>query len=201
MSEIAGREQFEQIAERLLNEFLEGRKDDETVESVGQAYLEYILKRERIRRDATDAGQRQDAVDYETLLTLKSADSDDPQHAHAMLTFQKLAVNPIKAFKYLERSITDKQIEISRNMSVIASNERPKGRKPFAKIIDAIVKTKLNISRNSLFQELKKHEDLSIKNDEIVYNPTRDVMTIDALRGALSRSKKRVSKKSKKQSR
>ena len=45
MSEIAGREQFEQIAERLLNEFLEGRKDDETVESVGQAYLEYILKR------------------------------------------------------------------------------------------------------------------------------------------------------------
>ena len=133
MSEIAGHEQFEQIAKRLLNKFLEGRKDDETVESVGQAYLEYILKRERIRRDATDAGQRQDAVDYETLLTLKSADSDDPQHAHAMLTFQKLAVNPIKAFKYLERSITDKQIEISRNMSVIASNERPKGRKPFAK--------------------------------------------------------------------
>ena len=201
MSEIAGREQFEQIAERFLNEFLEGRKDDETLESVGQAYLEYILKRERIRRDATDAGQRQDAVDYETLLTLKSADSDDPQHAHAMLTFQKLAVNPIKAFKYLERSITDKQIEISRNMSVIASNERPKGRKPFAKIIDAIVKTKPNISRNSLFQELKKHEDLSIKNDGIVYNPTRDVMTVDALRGALSRSKKRVSKNSKKHSR
>ena len=96
MSEIAGREQFEQIAERFLNEFLEGSKDDETLESVGQAYLEYILKRERIRRDATDAGQRQDAVDYETLLTLKSADSDDPQHAHAMLTFQKLAVNPNK---------------------------------------------------------------------------------------------------------
>ena len=201
MNDAAGKNPFKEVAERLYQEMIEREYEDEPLESKATAYLNYVLQRERIRRDAMDAGQRRDAVDYETLQTLKYADSDDPQHAHAMLTFQKLAVNPIKAFKYLERSITDKQIEISRNMSVIASNERPKGRKPFAKIIDAIVKTKLNISRNSLFQELKKHEDLSIKNDEIVYNPTRDVMTIDALRGALSRSKKRVSKKSKKQSR
>ena len=201
MSNAAEKIPFKEVAERLYQEMIEREYEDEPLESKATAYLNYVLQRERIRRDAMDAGQRRDAVDYETLQTLKYADSDDPQHAHAMLTFQKLAVNPIKAFKYLERSITDKQIEISRNMSVIASNERPKGRKPFAKIIDAIVKTKPNISRNSLFQELKKHEDLSIKNDEIVYNPTRDVMTIDALRGALSRSKKRVSKKSKKQSR
>ena len=201
MSNAAEKIPFKEVAERLYPEMIEREYEDEPLESKATAYLNYVLQRERIRRDAMDAGQRRDAVDYETLQTLKYADSDDPQHAHAMLTFQKLAVNPIKAFKYLERSITDKQIEISRNMSVIASNERPKGRKPFAKIIDAIVKTKPNISRNSLFQELKKHEDLSIKNDEIVYNPTRDVMTIDALRGALSRSKKRVSKKSKKQSR
>ena len=201
MDDAAGKIPFKEVAERLYQEMVEREYEGEPLDSKATAYLNYVLQRERIRQGATDAGQRQDAVDYETLVTLKNADSDDPQHAHAMLTFQKLAVNPIKAFKYLERSITDKQIEISRNMSVIASNERPKGRKPFAKIIDAIVKTKLNISRNSLFQELKKHEDLSIKNDEIVYNPTRDVMTIDALRGALSRSKKRVSKKSKKQSR
>jgi len=201
MNDVAEKIPFKEVAERLYQEMIEREYEDEPLESKATAYLNYVLQRERIRRDAMDAGQRRDAVDYETLQTLKYADSDDPQHAHAMLTFQKLAVNPIKAFKYLERSITDKQIEISRNMSVIASNERPKGRKPFAKIIDAIVKTKPNISRNSLFQELKKHEDLSIKNDEIVYNPTRDVMTIDALRGALSRSKKRVSKKSKKQSR
>ena len=201
MSEIAGREQFEQIAERLLNEFLEGRKDDETVENVGQAYLEYVLKRERIRRDATDAGQRQDAVDYETLLTLKNADSDDPQHAHAMLTFQKLGVDPIKAIEYVDRLVTSRQTEISQKMTAIASNQRPGGRKSFAKIIDEIVRQTPSISRNSLLQRLKKHEDISIKNDEIIFNQTRDAMTIDALRGALSRSKKRVSKKSKKQSR
>ena len=201
MSNAAEKIPFKEVAERLYQEMIEREYEDGPLESKATAYLNYVLQRERIRRDAMDAGQRRDAVDYETLVTLKNADSDDPQHAHAMLTFQKLAVNPIKAFKYLERSITDKQIEISRNMSVIAGNERPNGRKPFAKIIDEIVRQNPSISRNSLLQRLKKHEDLSIKNDEIVYNPTRDVMTVDALRGALSRSKKRVSKNSKKHSR
>ncbi|MDB0060234.1 hypothetical protein N9E97_02525, partial [Planktomarina sp.] len=149
----------------------------------------------------TDAGQRQDAVDYETLVTLKNADSDDPQHAHAMLTFQRLGVDPIKAVEYVERLITSRQTELSQKMTDIASKQRPRGRKPFRKIIDEIVRQNPNISRNSLLQRLKTHEDLSIKNDEIVYNPTRDVMTIDALRGALSRSKKRVSKNLKKHSR
>jgi hypothetical protein len=86
-------------------------------------------------------------------------------------------------------------------MSVIAGNERPNGRKPFAKIIDEIVRQNPSISRNSLLQRLKKHEDVSIKDDKITCNDTHDVMTVDALREALSRSKKRVSKNSKKHSR
>ena len=201
MSEIAGREQFEQIAERFLNEFLEGRKDDETLESVGQAYLEYILKRERIRRDATDAGQRQDAVDYETLLTLKSADSDDPQHAHAMLTFQRLGVDPIKAVEYVERLITSRQTEISQKMKDIASNQRPRGRKPFGKIIDEIVRKNPSISRNSLLQRLKKHEELSVIDNKIICHEPHDEMPVSGLSQALSRSKARLLKISKKHSR
>ena len=201
MGDAAEQEPFEQIAERLLKELVEEGCEDEAPESVATAYRDYILKVARTYRGATDAGQRQDAVDYETLVTLKNADLDDPQHAHAMLAFQRLGVDPIKAVEYVERLITSRETEISQKMTAIASKQRPRGCKPFAKIIDAIVKTKPNISRNSLFQELKKHEDLSIKNDEIVYNPTRDVMTVDALRGALSRSKKRVSKNSKKHSR
>ena len=54
MSEIAGREPFEQVAERLNNEFLEGQHDGETPESLGQAFLEYVLKRERIRQGAAE---------------------------------------------------------------------------------------------------------------------------------------------------
>jgi hypothetical protein len=54
MGDPAEQEPLEQINKRLLNEFIEARHDDETPESIGQAYLEYILKRERIRRDATE---------------------------------------------------------------------------------------------------------------------------------------------------
>jgi hypothetical protein len=201
MGDAAEQEPFEQIAERLLKELIEEGCEDEAPESITTAYLDYVIKRERIRRDATDAGQRQDAVDYETLLAFRNADSDNPQHAHAMLTFQRLGVDPIKAVEYVERLITSRQTELSQKMTDIASKQRPRGRKPFRKIIDEIVRQNPNISRNSLLQRLKTHEDLSIKNDEIVYNPTRDVMTIDALRGALSRSKKRVSKNLKKHSR
>jgi hypothetical protein len=201
MNNAAGKISFKEVAERLYQEMVEREYEGEPLDSKATAYLNYVLQRERIRQGATDAGQRQDAVDYETLVTLKNADSDDPQHAHAMLAFQRLGVDPIKAVEYVDRLITSRQTEISRKMTTIAGNQRPRGRKPFAKIIDEIVKTDPSISRNSLLQRLKKHEEISIKNDEIICNSTRDVMTVDALRGALSRSKKRVSKKSKKQSR
>ena len=201
MDDAAGKIPFKEVAERLYQEMVEREYEGEPLDSKATAYLNYVLQRERIRQGATDAGQRQDTVDYETLVTLKNADSDDPQHAHAMLAFQRLSVDPIKAAEYVERLITSRQTELSQKMTDIASKQRPRGRKPFAKIIDEIVRKNPSISRNSLLQRLKKHEDLSIKNDEIVYNPTRDVMTVDALRGALSRSKKRVSKNSKKHSR
>ena len=201
MGDAAEQEPFEQIAERLSKELVEEGCEDEASESVGRAYFEYVVKRERIRRGVTEAGRLQDEVDFQTFVTLRNADSDNPQHAHTMLTFQRLGVDPIKAVEYVERLITSRQTEISQKMTDIASKQRPRGRKPFRKIIDEIVRQNPNISRNSLLQRLKTHEDLSIKNDEIVYNPTRDVMTIDALRGALSRSKKRVSKNSKKHSR
>ena len=201
MGDTAEQEPFEQIAERLSKELVEEGCEDEASESVGRGFFEYVVKRERIRRGVTEAGRLQDEVDFQTFVTLRNADSDNPQHAHTMLTFQRLGVDPIKAVEYVDQLVMSRQAETRQKMTDIASKQRPRGRKPFGKIIDEIVRKNPSISCNSLLQRLKKHEDLSIKNDEIVYNPTRDVMTIDALRGALSRSKKRVSKNLKKHSR
>jgi len=189
------------VSENFWRKFEENEPQGETLQMKGKALLEAVLESNRISRGATDTGQLQDEVDHEALEVLKNADSDDPQHAHAMLALKRLAVNPTNAVEYIDRVIMSRETKMSQNMSAIATNQRPKGRKPFADIIDAIVEKDSCISRNSLLQRLKKHEDLSIKNDEIVYNPTCDVMTVDALRGALSRSKKRISKNSKKHSR
>jgi hypothetical protein len=194
MNDAAGKIPFKEVAERLYKEMVEREYEGEPLESKATAYLNYVLQRERIRRDAMVAGQRQDAVDYETLVTLKSADSDDPQHAHAMLAFQRLGVDPIKAVEYVERLITSRQTEISQKMTDIASNQRPKGRKPFANIIDEIVRQNPSISRNSLLQKMKKYEEISVIDDKIICHEPHDEMSVSGLSEALRRSKKRLLK-------
>ena len=201
MSDTAEQEPFEQIAERLLEELVEDGCEDEASESVGRAYFEYVVKRERIRRGVTEAGRLQDEVDFQTFVTLRNADSDNPQHEHTMLTFQRLGVDPIKAVEYVERLITSRETEISQKMTAIASKQRPRGCKPFAKIIYEIVRQNPSISRNSLLQRLKKHEDLSVIDNKIICLEPHDEMPVSGLSQALSRSKARLLKISKKHSR
>ena len=201
MDDAAGKIPFKEVAERLYKEMVEKEYEGEPLESKATAYLNYVLQRERIRREAMVAGQRQDAVDYETLVTLKNADSDDPQHAHAMLAFQRLSVDPIKAAEYVERLITSRQTELSQKMTDIASKQRPRGRKPFAKIIDEIVRQDPSISRNSVLQRFKKHEEFNVINDKIICHEPHDEMPVSGLSQALSRSKARLLKILKKHSR
>ena len=201
MNDAAGKIPFKEVAERLYQEFVERGYDGEPPESIAPAYLDYVIKCERTRRGATDAGQRRDAVDYETLVTLKNADSDDPQHAHAMLAFHRLGVDPIKAAEYVERLITSRQTELSQKMTNIASKQRPRGRKPFAKIIDEIVRQDPSISRNSVLQRFKKHEEFNVIDDKIICHEPHDEMPVSGLSQALSRSKARLLKISKKHSR
>ena len=194
MSEIAGREQFEQIAERLLNEFLEGRKDDETVESVGQAYLEYILKRERIRRDATDAGQRQDAVDYETLQTLKNAQLDDPKHMLSQVVLQRCARGPADAVEYMTRVIDEKTAELSNKQRKRARKPRRGSLSPLSKLIDEIVLNNPKIAVNDLRHELKNHDGIIEIDGELRDTINTDSIRMENLKDRLYRAKKRESR-------
>ena len=201
MNDVAEKIPFKEVAERLYQEMVEREYEGEPLESKATAYLNYALQRERIRQGATNAGETQDAVDYETLEALKNADSDNPQHAHAMLAFQRLGVDPIKAVEYVERLITSRKTEISQKMTGIASKKRPRGRKPFANIIDEIVRQNPSISRNNLLQRLKKHEGISVIDNKIICHEPHDEMPVSGLSQALSRSKARLLKKSKKHSR
>jgi hypothetical protein len=201
MYDAAGKIPFKEVAERLYQEMVEREYEGEPLDSKATAYLNYVLQRERIRQGATDAGQRQAAVDYETLVTLKHADSAAPHHAHAMLAFKRLSVAPIKAAEYVERLITSRQTELSQKMTDIASKQRPRGRKPFAKIIDEIVRQDPSISRNSVLQRFKKHEEFNVIDDKIICHEPHDEMPVSGLSQALSRSKARLLKILKKHSR
>ena len=190
MSEIAGHEQFEQIAKRLLNKFLEGRKDDETLESVGQAYLEYILKRERIRRDATDAGQRQEAVDYETLQTLKNAQLDDPEHMLSQVVLQRFARDPTDAVEYITRVIDEKTAELSYKQRKRARKPRRGSLSPLSKLIDEIVLDNPKIAVHDLRHELKNHDGIIEIDGELRDTTNTDSIKVKNLKDRLYRAKK-----------
>ena len=191
MSEIAGHEQFEQIAKRLLNKFLEGRKDDETLESVGRAYLEYILKRERIRRDATEADQRRDAVDYETLQTLKNAQLDDPEHMLSQVVLQRFARNPADAVEYTTRVIDEKIVELSNKQRKRAKKPRRGSLSPVSKLIDEIVLNSPKIEVNDQRHELKNRDGIIEIDSELRDSTYTNSIKVKNLKDRLYRAKKR----------
>ena len=194
MSEIAGHEQFEQIAKRLLNKFLEGRKDDETLESVGQAYLEYILKRERIRRDATDAGQRRDEVDYETLQTLKNAQLDDSAHMLCQVVLQRFGRDPTDAIEYINRVIDEKAAELSKAQQKRAKKPRRGSISPMSNLIDEIVLSNPKITVNKLRHELKNHNGIIEIDGYLRDTVNNDTIKVKNLKDRLYRAKKRKSR-------
>ena len=186
----AEQEPFEQINKRLLNEFIEARHDDETPESIGQAYLEYILKRERIRRDATEKGPRRDAVDYETLQILKNAQLNDPKHMLSQVVLQRFAIDPVDAVAYITRVIDEKAAELSKKQQERARKPRRGSRSPISKLIYEIVMDNPHISVNELRHERKRHDGIIEIDGELRDTTMADSIKINSLKDYLYRAKK-----------
>ena len=153
----------------LMDDFKRQATEGESLEAISRDYLDYILKRERVRRGVSLVSSRQEAVDHQTIEALKNV---------------KLGPEYYERFKE----------QLSLKMSEIGSKERPNSLKSFTGIIDEIVGKNPLISQNELLHELKKHEDINVSDNKIVYSVTRDEMTVDALREALRRSKKKLQK-------
>tara|TARA_B100000780_G_scaffold173221_1_gene121293 strand:- start:125 stop:709 length:585 start_codon:yes stop_codon:yes gene_type:complete len=194
MSEIAGHEQFEQVAERVNNEFLEGEYHGETPENHGQAFLEYILKRERIRRDATDAGKRQDAVDYQTLQSLKNAQLDDSAHMLCQVVLQRFGRDPTDAIEYINRVIDEKAAELSKAQQKRAKKPRRGSISPMSNFIDEIVLGNPKITVNKLRHELKSHDGIIEIDGYLRDTVNNDTIKVKSLKDRLYRAKKRKSR-------
>ena len=194
MGDPAEQEPLEQINKRLLNEFIEARHDDETPESIGQAYLEYILKRERIRRDATEKGQRQDAVDYETLQILKNAQLNDHKHMLSQVVLQRFAIDPVDAVAYITRVIDEKATELSKKQQQRARKPRRGSLSPLSKLIDEIVMGNPKITVNKLRHELKNHDGIIEIDGDLRDTIKTDSIKVKSLKDRLYRAKKRESR-------
>lgn len=194
MGDAAEQEPFEQISERLLKELIEEGCEDEAPESVTTAYLDYVVKRERIRQGATDAGRRQDAVDYETLETLKNAQLGNPKFVEAEAIFRRLGTDPVLALRYYEQLITQKDEQLSLKMSKIAKKPRPQARKICSEAIMEFVSREPDITPTLLLRRFKDHQDFEVEGEFITHITERDVMKTSSLRMSLSRAKKKHKK-------
>ena len=194
MNDAAGKIPFKEVAERLYQEFVERGYDGEPPESIATSYLDYILKRERIRRGATSTSVRQDAVDYETLEALENAQMDDSQFVESEAIFRRLGTDPATAGRYYEHLITRKAAGLSKKQSKRARNTRSGGRTKLSQMIDEIVLNKPNISENELRFELLDHNGIQKIDGELRDINNSETIKDKALKDYLYRAKKRNSR-------
>ena len=194
MDDAAGKIPLKEVAERLYQEFVERGYDGEPPESIAASYLDYILKRERIRRGASSTSVHQDAVDYKTLEALKNAQMDDSQFVESEAIFRRLGTDPATAGRYYKQLITRKAKDFSKKQSKRARNTRSGGRTKLSQMIDEIVLNKPNISENELRFELLDHNGIKKIGGELRDINSSETIKDKALKDYLYRAKKRNSR-------
>jgi len=194
MDDAAGKIPLKEVAERLYQEFVERGYDGEPPESIAASYLDYILKRERIRRGASSTSVHQDAVDYKTLEALKNAQMDDSQFVESEAIFRRLGTDPATAGRYYKQLITRKAKDFSKKQSKRARNTRSGGRTKLSQMIDEIVLNKPNISENELRFELLDHNGIQKIDGELRDINNSETIKDKALKDYLYRAKKRNSR-------
>ena len=198
MGDAAGsRPPFNLVRKRLYQEFVEKEYEGEPPESIATAYLDYVLKLMRTHRGVTAPGTQQDAVDCETIDTLKNAQLDDPHFVEAEATFRRLGIDPIRAFEYFDKLIKQKGNHLSKKMSNVAKQPRLKTRKIFSEAITEFVRREPNIAPKALQERFRSHEDFEIRDNVITHIVERDVMKVASLPQALYRNRKKMLKKKK----
>ncbi len=179
----------------ILMEELEKFADkEEPVEIIGPAIFEFVLKRERIRRNAIAASPRQDAVDYETVNSLRNAQLQDTKFVELEAIFRRLGHDPVDAAQYWARLIIQKAKNLSEKQTMRAQKFRPRSLSPLSKLIDEIVLDNTKITANELRHKLKKHDGIIEVDGELRDTINTDSLKIQSLKDRLHRAKKRNSR-------
>jgi hypothetical protein len=185
---------FERQLEKLNKRFESAKAIGESDNVLGQAILEYILKRVRLQRgvkDMTDAGI---AVDKETLIKLESWDSADPTMSTVEKVFKRLSGGRFAdAAALLKESIKAKQQHISEQQRARASTPREKH--PVKLLMEEIVDQNPSITEPELRVILKGHIGHGVIQDidEDAIDPVDDCfpsLKMSGLKDQLSRIKK-----------
>ena len=194
MSDQTNNEQVINKINILMEELEKFTDKEEPIEIIGPAVFDFILKRERIRRDTITAGPRQDAVDDETVKTLRNAQLQDTKFIELEAIFRRLGHDPVDAAQYWKRLTIQKEKDLSKKQKMRAQKIRPGSLSPLSKIIDEIVLDNIKITVNDLRHELKKHYGIIEVDGDLRDTINTDTLKIKNLKDRLHRAKKRNSR-------
>ena len=192
MSDQTNNEQVINKINILMEELEKFADKEEPIEIIAPAVFDFILKRERIRRDTIAAGPRRDAVDDETVKTLRNAQLQDAKFVELEAIFRRLGHNPVDAAQYWKRLIIQKQKDLSAKQTIRAQKLRPRSLSPLSKLIDEIVLNNIKITENELLHELKRHDGIIEVDGELRDTINTDTLKIKNLKHRLHRAKKRI---------
>ena len=194
MSDQTNNEQVINKINILMEELEKFADKEEPIEIIGPAVFDFILKQERIRRDTIAAGPRRDAVDDETVKTLRNAQLQDAKFVELEAIFRRLGHNPVDAAQYWKRLIIQKEKDLSEKQTIRAQKFRPRSLSPISKLIDEIVLNNIKITENELLHELKRHDGIIEVDGELRDTINTDTLKIKNLKDRLHRAKKRNSR-------
>ena len=184
---------FEEDLAKLQENFTDAGRASDSDKKLGDALLELILQRERLRRGVHNQPKRWKVVDRETLQKMATWDTDDPE----LLTCEKVLRRLAKgrgadATALLKASIQSKISENSKRQSKFART--PRAPSDLNSAIDQIVVKRPDITEKELTEKLEDEkyggciEDMD--NDTISLVDGQVVKT-SSLKDRLSRAKKR----------
>lgn len=185
-------ETFEARQKRFTEDWEQEVKSCETPEEIGRAVLDFITKRERIRRGVETPSPERDLVDNETMEQLRDPRALGPEFSFAEAALRRLVDDPASAVTYIEQS----QANFSRAQSRAASKARPKSHDSLTKLINSIVEEMPTISAKDVRRKLEANEDVQFDGGigEYVHIDDRSCLNAKNLASRVSAAKRRVSR-------
>lgn len=170
-----------------MEEFVKAEDCTQTNAQVGQAVLEFILKRERLLRGVVHGGYKQDTVDKQTLEALNDPSALTHQHSIAEAVFRRLVADPGQAIGYLAEAIQDR----TKAQSDRAKRPRKNRRDSITQLIHDTLEDFPLASAKEVFRKLEESKVLTETDGEIRNTVDNCTMRSTSWPSRVSAAKKR----------
>ena len=139
---------------KILTDFVNGEKVDESHADIHRELLPSILKAERTRRGFDRNPERWAEVDAETIENMKNSDTNDPELVLPEKALRRIAGDQgANGVKLIDDYVVAKEKALSIKQSTVAQNSRKKN--PITVYIEELAATDPTITENGLFIKLK----------------------------------------------